>query len=134
MTRLLIIAFAWIAMLFASFLPFVVWRVFLHHSDLSPWIAITQLSGLGIVLVLALVSSAFRPLQGMVLALVSFVIGDWIRYALENTPAIMNWIKTAPQYDWIFLDSVFALIPGLLMAGLTPDHAKALAAAVTHLS
>ena len=32
-------------MLFASFLPVVIWRVILQRSDLSPWIAITQLMG-----------------------------------------------------------------------------------------
>ena len=116
MRRVLIIASAWIAMLFASFLPFVIWRLVLHENGLSPWIAIVQLVALGTALALTLVSSTFRPLRGLVSALLAFVIGDWIRYALENTPAIMAWTRTAPQYEWIFLDSVIALIPGLLMA------------------
>lgn len=103
-------------MMLASFLPFIFWRAFLHHDELPPWISIAQLLGLGVILGLVLISPSLRPLLGVVMALIAFVVGDWIRYALERTPGVMDWTKTAPQYQWIFVDSLFALVPGLLMA------------------
>jgi CAAX protease family protein len=116
MTRLALAASAWTAILFASALPFIVWRVVLHGQGTSGWVSLVQLLGLGVILFASLVAPSLHPLRGFLLALIAFVIGDWIRYAIEGTPGLINWTKTAPQYQWIVLDSLIALIPGLLMA------------------
>jgi len=116
MRRVLLIGVAWVAVLLASSLPFIIWRAFLRHNEAPTRIPILQLVSLGVVLAVSFGSSSVRPLRGMVLALVAFVLGDWIRYAIENTSAVVRWSKAAPQYQWIFLDSVIALIPGVLIA------------------
>ena len=114
--RQLRILTAWVAMLLASYLPFIIWRVFLHHEDMPAWISISQLCGVGLLLIFTLVFSVLRALTGFVLALLAFVFGDWLRYELENIPTILNWTRTAPQYQWIVVDSLFALLPAFFMA------------------
>lgn len=47
MSRFSRIFIAWIAMLLASYLPFIIWRAFLHHSEIPAWISMVQLLGLG---------------------------------------------------------------------------------------
>jgi membrane protease YdiL (CAAX protease family) len=80
------------------------------------WISIVQLFGLGLILVFTALFSSLQPLRGLVLALIAFVLGDWVRVEIENVPVLINWTKTAPQYQWMFLDSLMAVIPGVLMA------------------
>ena len=116
MRRAPLIGIAWVAVLLASSLPFIIWRAFLRHNEAPTRISILQLAGLGLVLAASLGWSSVRSLRGMALALVALVLGDWIRYAIENTSPVVRWSKTAPQYQWIFLDSLIALIPGALMA------------------
>ncbi len=114
--RALLVLLSWVAMLSASSFPYIVWRAFLGHNDVSIWIPVAQLIAFSVSLTPTFILPSLQSVRGFILALAAMAVGDWIRYGIENANAWTVWAQTAAQYQLISADSFVALIPGLLMA------------------
>lgn len=111
----MISTFAWVAMLVASNLSLIIWRVLLRQ-EIPSWEPIVRIVGLLILLSLTLARPALRPLHGFVLALTALLIGNRIATLLEQSAAWMVWARAVPQHLQVFADTLMKLIPAALMA------------------
>lgn len=114
--RLLIIT-AWAAILLASNVSVIVWRVPLH-SEVSGWDPLLRIAILGLMYALSFAVRPMRPLSGFILALTALLVGNRIGTLLQETSMWANWISKVSPDRQLLADTFVKLLPTALM-GLT---------------
>ncbi len=105
---------AWIAMLLASNVSLIIWRVVLRR-DIPGWHLPVRIALLIALLVITLAWPRMRPLHGYILALVALSIGNWIGDLVKQTPAWTTWARSAPEHLQVLADALLKLLPVGLM-------------------
>jgi membrane protease YdiL (CAAX protease family) len=103
------VAIAWLAMLPASGASGILHRV-LFTNDPSAWLAVVDVAILALLLALADVITAWRPLRGYFLALVAFATGSLIVDRIAPTVPPSGWVAR------MFANTFIQLIPCALLA------------------
>lgn len=107
-------AVAWIAILSASGLPEIVWRVgFGGHETL--WIVVVQLGAVLLLLGVVRTWRAVRPLTAFVSALAALGGGFVTLFLLERASGFTAWTDHGPQYQVVPAESALLCLPTLLM-------------------
>jgi hypothetical protein len=118
----LLTVLAWIAILFGSMTPAIILSFFAPatagEAILPAWLAWTQVAVLVVLSALTWVWDAIRPLRGLALALLAFVVGAFFISPLIMESALLtNWIS---QTSWgsalVVSKLVGQLVPVILMA------------------
>lgn len=108
-------AIAWFAIVVASNLTTILWRLLLHR-EAPLWTLAARIGILIALLILALSLPDFRPLRGYMLALVAGAVGFLLKDLLIQYPPVAAWIKAAPWRDAVIVSSSLKLIPVAAMA------------------
>lgn len=108
-----ITALAWLGLLIASPLP----KVLLGSYGAEHQLAVLAGQGVLILILLTLATarSSLRPLKGLLLLFLAWVVG----YSLVTLAETSSWWSTyrahVPNYSWVLADSLLQAIPTLLM-------------------
>jgi membrane protease YdiL (CAAX protease family) len=103
------VAIAWLAVLPASGASGILYRV-LFTNDPSVWLAVIDVAVLALLVALAYVVTAWRPLRGYLLALVAFAAGSLIVDRIAPAVPPSGWVAR------IFMNTFIQLIPCALLA------------------
>ena len=107
-------AVAWIAILSASGLAEIVWRVGFDGNE-TVWIEVVQLGALLVLLGLVRTWRALRPLTAFVSALAALGGGLVALFLLERATGFTSWADRAPQYLVVPAESALLCLPTLIM-------------------
>ena len=107
-------AVAWTAILSASGLAEIVWRVGLG-GHWTVWIAVVQLGALLLLLGLVRTWRAVRPLTAFVSALAALGGGFVALFLLERGTGFTAWTDRGPQYQVVPAESALLCLPTLVM-------------------
>lgn len=116
-------AIAWIAILVASNLTTILWRLLLHR-EAPVWTLAARIGILIALFVLAVSLPDFRPLRGYLLALAAGAVGFLLKDLLIQYPPVASWIKAAPWRDAVIVSSSLKLIPAAAMAFTVIDMTR----------
>ena len=105
---------AWAAILSASGLAEIVWRVGFGGHD-TIWIAVVQLGALLLLLALVRTRRAVRPLTAFVSALAALTGGFVALFLLERAAGFTAWTDRGPQYQVVPAESALLCLPTLVM-------------------
>ena len=105
---------AWAAILSASGLAEIVWRVGFGGHD-TIWIAVAQLGALLLLLGLVRTRRAVRPLTAFVSALAALTGGFVALFLLERAAGFTAWADRGPQYQVVPAESALLCLPTLVM-------------------
>lgn len=111
---------AWIAILIASNLTTILWRVGLHR-DPPLWTLYLRVLLIAIFWMVGPRLSEMRPLRPYFLALIAVMVAQLIEDALHRTPAVTSWINAAPWRDVVIWSSAIKLLPAAAMAATVLD-------------
>ena len=106
---------AWAAIVPASILVEIIWRVVLGAEPPS-WLGLAKLGVILALLAIACTWRALRPLRGFLVAVTALDVGSLIGGLIERSVAWTPWARQAPSYEFVFADSLVELIPCLLLA------------------
>jgi membrane protease YdiL (CAAX protease family) len=107
-------AVAWAAILSASGLAEIVWRVGLGGHD-TVWIAVVQLGMLLLLLGLVRVWRAVRPMTEFVSALAALGGGFVALFLLERATGFTTWADRGQEYQVVPAESALLCLPTLIM-------------------
>ncbi len=105
---------AWGAMLLASALALIIWRLVLKH-DPPPWTDLARLAAIGVLLAVVSSRQNLRPVAGYLLLMAALVLGQTVHDAIERSRLWTDWARHAPLHYQILADSGLQLITILLM-------------------
>jgi membrane protease YdiL (CAAX protease family) len=105
---------AWAAILAASGLVEIVWRLVLGRPE-SVWIAVIQLCALLTLFVLVRIWNAVEALTPLVTALAALNAGFVVLFLLERTMGFTAWSDRGPQYEVVPAESALLCLPTLAM-------------------
>ncbi len=111
----MVTAAAWVAILIASNLTTIVWRVLLHR-DVPLWTLGVRIGILLGFAVFSSVSPTLRPLRLYLLALVAALLGDLAIDAITQHSAVAAWIKAVPWRGPVIVHSGLKILPVAAMA------------------